>query len=487
MCVQHGSTSIYASIGSHVSACRVNHSMSAWYFGVGDASIACDIEWMCKSSKRRIWNLTQLLVLSTPLAWLGCGSPHEQGEGAGSSSGAANAGAVASASSVGSGAAGTGGLGPTAAGSAAAGIADLEAAGAGGWMKVAPTLNPELIVLSYVGGQGDQYLERVEFSAAGDISASAAGFAVKYDARAFTGSVSGDIASAMDITKFPVNFPLPKGGLSTNKYTDVRNGQTYTWGTHPNVAHGGTICPDQCNGLCKPGDTVAAFLQMAFVTSDKGWKLWDFTWDSCVSACEVADSRGYDLWPSANGKVGAMLWTDGGDTPLRHDPLDVAKPASFLKGAFGDSPGGRGVLFALIDPETGHVDSGTFLNTHAVFHAQDEWGRVYISKSVPIRYGASPLPQPTNPWAQSNTAETGLFVLNSQFNQPEFHAYLGGNKASCANPDTGIQLFNAIALRGNLLVMAGTTCVTDLPTTANAVQKTSGGGQDGFFAIIKLW
>jgi hypothetical protein len=104
-----------------------------------------------------------------------------------------------------------------------------------------------------------------------------------------------------------------------------------------------------------------------------------------------------------------------------------------------------------------------------------------------MRYGHSDVPDPTNPWAQSGSAESGLFVLDPQFKQPDFHAYLGGDKTTCPSPDTATQLFDAIALRGNLLVMAGTSCVTDLATTPNAVQKASGGGQDGLFAVVKLW
>ena len=85
----------------------------------------------------------------------------------------------------------------------------------------------------------------------------------------------------------------------------------------------------------------------------------------------------------------------------------------------------------------------------------------------------------------SSRADSGLFVLRADFKQPETHFYLGGDPASCVA--NGVQSFDAVALRGNILALAGTTCVTDLKTTPNAVQPAPGGGQDGFLVILKLW
>lgn len=349
-----------------------------------------------------------------------------------------------------------------------------------------PVLKPELLVATYLGGSADQFITEVGFDDAGNIFGKSDAFTLTYDAT-LNGKVTGDVSVAMDTKTFPVNYPLPKGGLSTNTLADPRNGQTYTWGTHPNVASKGVLCPDNCTGLCTAGVEVTPLLQMAFVTSSAGWKLWNYDWKSCVTACAVADSRGYDLWLNADGKLGVMLWTDGGDTPLLQDPKDVSKKGTFYDGSFGESPGGRGVLFAVIDPAAGDVPSGTWLNTHAVFHTHDDWGRVYITKAIPIRYGHSDTPDPSNPFAMSDQATTGLYVLRPDMKQPEVNVYLGGDPATCADPMNGLQLFDAVALRGNLLVMAGTTCVSDLKTTANAVQKTPGGGQDGFFVVLKLW
>jgi hypothetical protein len=349
-----------------------------------------------------------------------------------------------------------------------------------------PVITPQLLVATYVGGSGDQFITDVGLDDAGNVYGKAGAFSVTYDAT-LAGTISGDVGAAMDIKTFPVNYPLPKGSLSTNTLADPRNGQTYTWGTHPNVASKGVLCPDNCKGLCTPGVEVTPLLQMAFVTSSAGWKLWNYDWKGCVAACAVADSRGYDLWLNAGGKLGVMLWTDGGDTPLLQDPQDVSKVGTFYGGSFGESPGGRGVLFAVIDPAVGDVPSGTWLNTHAVFHTHDDWGRVYVTKAIPIRYGHSSTPNPTNPFGMSEKATTGLLVLQPDMKQPEVNVYLGGDPATCADPMNGLQLFDAIALRGNLLAMAGTTCVTDLKTTHNAVQKKSGGGQDGFFVLLKLW
>jgi hypothetical protein len=360
-----------------------------------------------------------------------------------------------------------------------------------------PAIVPTLVVSTYIGGAGDQFISGLAFDAHGNLTATmlstadSAGAAVDttvtYDSAFVHGDVAGPTDASMDITEFHTIYPLPQGGLSTNEYSDARNGQTYSWGTHPNVASGNTVCPTQCAGECTVGQPQADDLQMAFVTSSAGWKLWDFGWTDCVQACEVADSRGYDLWPVPGGKVGVMLWTDGGDTPLLQDPTDVTKKETFTQSSFDENPGGMGILLALVDPTAGTVSAGTFLPTHAVYHTSDAWGREYIAKALPIRYGMSPLPQPTNPFDMSTNADTGLFVLGSDFSQPEIHFYLGGDPSTCPSGSAGIQEFDAIALSGNMLALAGTTCATGVPTTANAVQAAPGGGQDGFLVVLKLW
>lgn len=361
----------------------------------------------------------------------------------------------------------------------------------------APAIVPKLVLSTYLGGAGDQFFSRLAFDPAGnlvatmDSTADDAGAAVSttiaYDAAFAHGVVTGSTSTPMDIGEFRVTYPLPQGGLSTNTYTDSRNGQTYTWGTHPNVASGNTLCPAQCQGECTVGQPQADFLQMAFVTSSAGWKLWDFDWTDCVQECEVADSRGYDLWPVPGGKIGVMLWSDGGDTPLLQNPTDVTKSETFTATSFGASPGGMGILLALIDPVAGTVTGGTFLPTHAAYHTADPWGREYIAKALPIRYGKSSLPQPTNPFNMSTNADTGLFVLGADFSEPEIHFYLGGDPATCPTGSAGIQEFDAIALSGNMLALAGTTCATGIVTTPNAVQSAAGGGQDGFLVVLKLW
>ena len=351
-----------------------------------------------------------------------------------------------------------------------------------------PTLAPKLLFATYAGGAQDQFVQDVGFDAQGVAYARGLGFSITFDPAAGTGQLAGDASRPMDLTTFKQKPDLPKGGLSTNTLADPRNGQTYTWGTHPNVAHGGVVCPQQCAGTCSVGQPVTPLLQMGFLRSSAGWKNWDFTWEDCVRSCLVADSRGYDVWLSARGEIAGMYWTDGGDTPLKQDPRDVSKaPPAFLQGSFGTDPGGMGTLFFRADPATGTVLSGTFLATHVVFHTHDDWGRVYLTKAIAKRYGVSSAPEPTNPFGMSTKASSGLMVLRPDLRQPELNAYVGGDPASCADPKNGLQVLGAIARSGNLVALGGTTCATDLATTGNAVQKKNGGGQDAFFVVIKLW
>ena len=228
-----------------------------------------------------------------------------------------------------------------------------------------PALSPTLLFATYEGGVGDQFVQDVGFDDRGLAYANGKGFSVTFDPTAGTGQITGDVSQAMDMTTFKQKPDLPKGGLSTNTLVDPRNGQTYTWGTHPNVAKSGVLCPSQCAGTCTVGQAVTPLLQMAFLKSSAGWHDWDFSWNDCVNSCVIADSRGYDLWLSARGEIAGMSWTDGGDTPMKRDPKDVNKESpEFLKGSFGSDPGGMGTLFFRADPASGNVLSGTWLATH---------------------------------------------------------------------------------------------------------------------------
>lgn len=351
-----------------------------------------------------------------------------------------------------------------------------------------PAIAPKLLFATYAGGGGDQYFQDVGFDDKGNAYARGQGFSVTFDAAAGAGVLTGDVGQAMDMAAFKQKPDLPKGGLSTNTLADPRNGQTYTWGTHPNVAKAGVLCPSQCAGTCSVGQAVTPLLQMAFLTSSAGWKNWDFGWTDCVNACAIADSRGYDVWLSARGEIAGMYWTDGGDTPMKRDPHDVNKAkAAFLEGSFGTDPGGMGTLFFRVDPTRGEVLSGTWLASHVLFHTHDDWGRVYVTKALKKRYGESTNPDPTNPFAMSTKASSGLMILGPDLRQPELNAYIGGDTATCADAANGVQVIGAIARKGNLVALGGTTCATDFPTSANAVQKKSGGGQDAFFVVVKLW
>ena len=351
-----------------------------------------------------------------------------------------------------------------------------------------PALSPTLLFATYAGGAGDQFVQDVGFDEHGVAYANGKGFSVTFDPMVGTGQITGDVTQAMDMATFKQKPDLPKGGLSTNTLVDPRNGQTYTWGTHPNVAKSGVLCPSQCAGTCTVGQAVTPLLQMAFLKSSAGWHDWDFSWSDCVNSCVIADSRGYDLWLSARGEIAGMWWTDGGDTPMKRDPKDVSKESSELfKGSFGTDPGGMGTLFFRADPVTGNVLSGTWLATHVVFHTHDDWGRVYLTKAIAKRYGVSDNPDPKNPFGMSTKASSGLMVLTSDLRQPEMNAYIGGDPATCADTMNGIQILGAIQRRGNLVVLGGTTCATDFATSANAVQKKHGGGQDAFIAVVKLW
>jgi hypothetical protein len=144
-------------------------------------------------------------------------------------------------------------------------------------------------------------------------------------------------------------------------------------------------------------------------------------------------------------------------------------------------PEGPGAMIMLIDPATGAPVRATFAaGVPPSFRAVDPWGRVYLPFAVERAY---PEAVPTNPFGHAETAKTGLFVLEPDLVGATVDVRLGGT----CDVEGMQQSFGALALHGDLLVLAGTTCAADIPTTPGAPQAAAGGGQDGLLVVIDLW
>lgn len=314
--------------------------------------------------------------------------------------------------------------------------------------STAPAFKPTLLVNTLVGGTSDQYVRSVGFGPNGEIWGKGKGFQLQYDAAGKTGSVSGDVNTS-DTDNFRGNNKLENIG---NELMDPRNGQTYTIGYKQ----------------------VAATLQQPFLTSTAGWKFWG--WSASQVGSLLADSRGYDLSLMPNGRIMALAWTDGGDSTLAKDPFDLSRDLAATQGALQSSAGGLASLYLLIDPAAGKPVSGTFLYTQCLNRTVDRYGRVYITDKI------SKNTAPKNPFNQPDGASAGLFVLTPDLKQEALNIVLG---AACGK--SGSSTLASVAVRNNILVMGGTSCESNIVPTDNAVQKTPGGGQDGYLVVIKLW
>lgn len=313
--------------------------------------------------------------------------------------------------------------------------------------STAPPFAPQLLVNTLVGGTGDQYVRRVYFDEDGTVVGLGQGFEVRYDPSSGSVEVSGD-PSIADDSEFRGNNKLRHIG---NSVDDPRNGQTYEIGYRQ----------------------VGGNLQQPYLDASGGWKFWGWSEDEAGNL--RADSRGYDISLMPNGQIMALAWTDGGNSTLTRDPQDLSEELQATQGAIQSSAAGVATLYLLIDPEAGRPVSGTFLYTQSMNRAIDRWGRVYITDRITKNTTA------TNPFGQSEDASAGFIVLRPDLKRAELNVRLGAN---CK--DIGKGTLASVAVRDDLLVLGGTHCDAPIVATENAVQDGPGGGQDGYFVVIKL-
>lgn len=317
------------------------------------------------------------------------------------------------------------------------------------------------MALTYAGGEGDQQLTSVSIDSEGRVTANGNGFSVVYDGG--SGSLEGDAASNDD-SKFQDKPDLP--GSPGKLYSDPRHDL------------------DLRVGYRQAGGNLQMPIFRAFEpgTDDRLWILWGHAVADATDGGHTADSRCYQAWAMPQGNVGVQCWTDGGNSVLAKDPRDLSVPGynpTWAAGSYQHSAGGMSSMYALVDPsDGGRVLSGTFMANHVTVLAVDEWGRVYLARTVGSRSGGA---DPTNPFGQAGSASSGFATLSATLADVLSNMRIGGT-----NCDGGKQAFGSIAYRDGTLALAGTTCAPDL-ATVNAAQSSHGGGQDGMLAVIKLW
>ncbi len=323
---------------------------------------------------------------------------------------------------------------------------------------VAPALNPQVIAATVVGGAGDQFFREVSFTNEDTVVAKGGQITLTYNLATGKGAVAGNPAAA-DGGGF--NFKTTVHPKAKQELKDPRNGQTYTWTTNQ----------------------VHPILMQPVLRSTAGWRLWGWNYQDIHDTFKsvrwgplMSDSLIYHVWLMPEGKIGALLWTDSGNSALTRDPRDLAKENAAVEsgGAMQAGAGGVASLFMLIDPTAGTPLSGTFVYTMPMEQVVDPSGRVYIPSSI------SKSTTPTPIAGAASDAGNGLFVLRPDLRQPLANLRIGGAKGP------GQDRFRAIALSGNLLALAGTTS-SPQPQLVKPVQAKPGGGQDAYLVVLKLW
>ncbi|HYX34140.1 MAG TPA: hypothetical protein VE954_13630 [Oligoflexus sp.] len=354
----------------------------------------------------------------------------------------------------------------------------------------APDIVPSLAVVTYVGGTGNQYIRNVSIADDGSVTAEGKGFRVIYSPGLTSARVEGD-ANTPDADAYSDKPTLYKewntnwsSAKHAKKFDDPRSGLSYYFGTRH--VHANLMQPTFL--VCKTGTNCDA-------SENQEARMWDWWASVAFDKSLGADSRGYDVFPLPNGMVGLKGWTDGGNStlarwPVRDDPncknaascpqLDIKLEDNISKGTFQAGPNSLSTMYMVYDPAQKKPVLATFLRSHVTHHAVDAWGRIYLPKGISRAF---PTRDPDNLFGHSKDAETGLFVLSRDFTKAEINTRIGG---TCRG-DGKLQSFAAIAQKGNLLVLGGTTCANDLAVTGTTVQTKNGGAQDGMLVIIKLW
>lgn len=335
-----------------------------------------------------------------------------------------------------------------------------------------PALQPRILLATYAGGRGDQYITRVEIDGRGGVVAHGKGFTVEYNVATNQARMRGDIHAHDEGGMRAAELPNLKG--TSKQLVHRPSGQTITATTLQ----------------------VHAILQQPLVRSSAGWQLWGFSHARAQAHALMADSRAYDLWPMPGGLVGVMCWTDGGNSVLVWDPKDPSRRLEALRRGFLGGIGGVGTYYYQIDPKReGEIVHATGVYGPRAQRAVDAWGRVYL----PFAQDRGAAPQD----ALGMGGLAGVSVLSPDFSRLELNTRLGGMTADERPPASprgerrpdrqpngmawAHERLGAIALRGNVLVLGGTTAARGLKTTDNAPHKVPGGNQDGLLIVLQLW
>lgn len=317
-----------------------------------------------------------------------------------------------------------------------------------------PRARMQPIINTLIGGKGRQVLHTLTISDDLILVGRGEGWTITYDLKAPNprGVVEGDIN--VDDDKRHGSSPRlaidwKKEWPNAPSFVDIRNGHTVRFMSWQN------------NNI----------LQQPFVESTAGWTMWGWAFSTCEQHSLMADSRCYEVWPIANGKYGALVWTDGGNTTLARNPQDISKRQSVGGVGFGKHPR---LAFAVINADNGSIESMTAYFGNPPLNAIDPWGRMVTGGDFKRR--------------------AGVTVLSSRDLSLEINMGLAGHKWGEDRPSdpAGQRRYvntrvHSFVLHDNIVAVGGVTEVRSLSGARNHVQQRSGGDGDAFLYVGRLW
>jgi hypothetical protein len=319
-----------------------------------------------------------------------------------------------------------------------------------------PTLKPQILAVTYIGGEGNQWIQEVGFTSDGKIYGKSGGgtFTVYYSTDGRKLSVEGDISKPCTGLRGP---PLNRSG-----------GHTFR-----------TTCPSTKVKLEIGYESFGATKAQPFLTSSAEWKWWGWETGDMGKGME-ASARGNRLYWLHDDRFLAKVFVDGGKSTVQKDPRNLKNDNTALSTAMVRDPGGPGTMYITGGTKTGIPGLATFVKGKALAEALDPWERLYVGV----------------PYETKNTPDifklggaAGLCVINANLTTCIFNSTLGADH------------IYSMALKDNILVLGGNIGMAqdldpgvkskNLPPknlkTTNPAQATPGGDEDGFLAIIKLW
>jgi hypothetical protein len=309
-----------------------------------------------------------------------------------------------------------------------------------------PALKPRILALTLVGGPGNQWIQRVGWDQQGQIFAESGGggFTVNYSGNGvrFLG-VKGDVK---------VESVGPRGQL----------------GGRPFIA----TCPTT-NVQLEIG--TSSGLVLPYLRSSAGWQWWE-RGQADLKGLE-AKSRGHRFWFLHDGKFLAKASADAGNTILARNPRDISKENALAVNVPEGKAAGPFTYYTVGNIKTGAPQAGTFIRERVLAEAIDPWERLYLGSADKDEFKKGGL--------------DGFTVLDADLTTVLFNSTIGADA------------IYSMAIRDDMLLLGG--MIGRRPENAedaiknkaglepamlrmiNPAQADPGGGEDGIFAIIKLW